>query len=204
MSKKLFLVIPAVLFSFSSMAATAGDDHHDRRGHHKKECPVASPYVDGSGNTVTFEDKFGPGTLELMTCLKKRKRVKLVMQINQGIDGKGRPYGLRNLPNMLNDYKITHGMRDKDVDISVIVHSAGFPFILDPMAATPHPKAGLNTFAGMMKGLMAQGVKFYFCMNTGAALNIKTNQMLPGVEYVTAGLTAVADFQYKGYKYVQP
>jgi intracellular sulfur oxidation DsrE/DsrF family protein len=200
-NKKILLIISTVLFGLSSMSVIADDDHKHRHG---KECPVASPYTDASGNTLTFEDKFGPGTLELMNCLKKRKRVKLVMQINQGIDGKGRPYGLRNLQNMINDYKITHGMRDKDFDISVIVHSAGFPFILDPDAATPHPMAANNTFAGMVKGFMAKGVKFYFCMNTGAALNIKTNQMIPGIEYVTAGLTAVTDFQYQGYKYVQP
>ncbi|MEA3278329.1 MAG: hypothetical protein U9Q81_24155 [Pseudomonadota bacterium] len=31
-----------------------------------------------------------------------------------------------------------------------------------------------------------------------------TDQLIEGVEYVTAGVTAIADFQDQGYKYVQP
>ena len=31
-----------------------------------------------------------------------------------------------------------------------------------------------------------------------------TGELIEGVEYVTAGLTAIGDFESKGYSYVQP
>ena len=67
-----------------------------------------------------------------------------------------------------------------------------------------------------------QGVKFYFCQNTtraylcqpGTAITslpkylltgvAATDQMIDGMEYTTAGLTSIADFQAQGYQYIQP
>ena len=63
---------------------------------------------------------------------------------------------------------------------------------------------------------MAMGVKFYFCQNTtrsfvangtlppGNVMGGATAQLIDGVEYVTAGVTAIADLQEQGYRYVQP
>ena len=66
---------------------------------------------------------------------------------------------------------------------------------------------------------MARGEKFYFCQNTTRGfmrngtlptvaettdMTGAKGQLIDGVEYVTAGVTAIADFQSQGYKYVQP
>jgi intracellular sulfur oxidation DsrE/DsrF family protein len=73
---------------------------------------------------------------------------------------------------------------------------------------------------------MAKGVKFYFCQNTTRAYLAQdpanpanyntslpkfsedgawaTDQIIPGIEYTTAGLTSLADFQARGYQYIQP
>lgn len=204
MLKKLSIFSLVMLFAISAQSVLADDDDHDRKGKKRQPCPVATPYMDADGNAVPFEAKFGPGTLELMNCLQKREDVKLVMQINSFVDGRGRPYGFRNLPNMLNDYTITHGMDADEVDITVVIHGGGYPFVLDPDAEGAHPEAGKNTFKAMVTGLINRGVKVYFCMNTAAAKNIKTHQILPGVEYVTAGLTSISDFQARGYSYIQP
>jgi intracellular sulfur oxidation DsrE/DsrF family protein len=82
--------------------------------------------------------------------------------------------------------------------------------------------SGRNPFEDTIRGLMAQGVKFYFCQNTtraylcqpGTAITslpkylltgiAATDQMIDGMEYTTAGLTSIADFQAQGYQYIQP
>ena len=71
---------------------------------------------------------------------------------------------------------------------------------------------GRNKFQGKVEDLMGMGVKFYFCQNTTRGF-IKngilpegnaTAQLIDEVEYVTAGVTALADLQDQGYRYVQP
>jgi intracellular sulfur oxidation DsrE/DsrF family protein len=154
----------------------------------------------------------GAGTSELTHCLKRRHKVKLLIQANNycartdAVTGEcTRPYALHNIENVIKDYEITNGMvQGRDYEIAVIVHSSGGLLMLDPNAAYPHPKAAANQFAQTVKDLMAKGVKFYFCMNTARGMHVQTNQVIPGVEYVTAGLTALADFQSKGWTYVQP
>jgi intracellular sulfur oxidation DsrE/DsrF family protein len=73
-------------------------------------------------------------------------------------------------------------------------------------------ESGRNKFEREVKNLMERGVKFYFCQNTTRGF-IKngtlpsgnaTAQLIDGVEYVTAGVTAISDFQSQGYRYVQP
>lgn len=74
-----------------------------------------------------------------------------------------------------------------------------------------------NPFQGQVEDLFVRGVRFLFCQNTtrGFIKNGKlpsnldgegsaTDAMIPGVEYTTAGVTAIADLQSKGYTYVQP
>lgn len=200
MHKFISMLSLIIIFAVSAQPVFA-DDYNRKKN---KECPVASPYKDADGNTVSYDAKFGPGTTEIMSCIKKREDVKVVMQVNGFVDGKGRPYGFRNLTPMLNDYFITHGIDEDEVDITVIIHGGGYPFVLDPAAEGAHAEAGKNTFKGMVTGLINRGVKVKLCLNTAAAKNIKTHQILPGVSYVTAGLTSIADLQSRGFRYIQP
>ena len=203
--RKLGTAIACVCMLVS--ASVYADDDHDRHDRRNVDCPVASPYGDKS-----FTDMFGDDVLDKMRCNKRRSNVKLVLQVNSFLDSKNRPYGFRNLPNIINDLAITHGIEKRK--IAVVVHSGGFPAILDP--AGDHPMAWMNaqapgpfaakwpTVAAMVTALMNMGVEIYFCLNTAAALNITTDQVLPGVKFVPAGLSSLMDFQYSGYKYVQP
>ena len=136
-----------------------------------------------------------------------------------------RPYALGNLMNMLKDYTDTNGVDPEDIDIKVIVHSGGGFLMLKNAGDdgkghyfTGEPGDGRNQFEGIVKALMDDGVKFYFCQNTTRGFIKKgilpaadddvpggaTAQLIDGVEYVTAGITALADLQEQGYKYVQP
>ena len=202
-SKLVFTLLLTALIASPAMAGNSGSVSN-------VACPVDSPYGGDS-----FEDKFGPDVLEKMRCNKRRSNVKMVMQINAAFDAKGRMYGFRNLPNIINDFEITHGI--KKWEIAVVIHSGGYPFVLDPDAANPHPAAPLNdqevnapfpdenlTGAEVVEKLIGMGVDVYFCLNTAAALSITTDQILPSVKYVPAGLSSLVDFQYDGFKYVQP
>lgn len=130
-----------------------------------------------------------------------------------------RPYALGNLNNMLNDYTITNGIAPENIDIKVIVHSGGGFLMLKNTGydGKRHEYTGVddngrNKFQTDVEGLIDRGVKFYFCQNTTRGFIKKgilpagdaTAQLIDGVEYVTAGVTALADLQEQGYKYVQP
>jgi len=91
---------------------------------------------------------------------------------------------------------------------------------VDPIA--PIEVTGRNPFQGTIEDLIKRGVKFYFCQNTTRAYlgqpqsaitslpkYLETgisasDQMIEGIEYTTAGLTSIADFQARGYQYIQP
>jgi len=147
--------------------------------------------------------EFGEGTSAITKCLDTRHNVKLVVQINQTP-----PYALHNIQNVIDDYKYTNGMvPGRDYEIAAIVHSAGGMTVVQD---------GTNGYSNpgdaQVRSLIAQGVKFYFCMNTTRGFISKgiltaghaTEQLIPGVQYVTAGISALADFQANGWKYVQP
>ena len=126
----------------------------------------------------------------------------------------GRSYALGNINNMIKDYEITHGMVvGKDYEIAAIVHSGGGYLLLkDGGEQGTLGGTNSNKFEPEVKNLMDRGVKFYFCQNTTRGFirngtlpaGNATAQLIEGVEYVTAGVTSIAEFQSRGYRYVQP
>jgi intracellular sulfur oxidation DsrE/DsrF family protein len=174
-------------------------------GYDKDQCPV------GLVTGMTLDQEFGPGSAEITNCLEQRKEVKLVIQANQFcMDNVSnaectRPYALLNLTKMIEDFEITHGMKPgRDYEMAVIAHTKGGPLMLKDESN--------NQFKNKVEALMQQGIKFYLCQNATRSMINKgllpagnaTANIIDGVEYVTAGITAVTDFQYQGYVYVQP
>ena len=157
-------------------------------------CPVETPYEDAGGNPVTFQDKFGYDVLEKMQCNKRRSNVRMVMQVNQYKQGDN-PYGFRNLGNIVKDFEMTHGI--ENWKIAVVVHSGGGNLVLNNKDDNP-------LLDKVMPWVSHPNVDVYFCLNTAAAKGWKTDQIIDGVKFVPAGLSAIMDFQYQGYKYVQP
>jgi intracellular sulfur oxidation DsrE/DsrF family protein len=131
---------------------------------------------------------------------------------------------------MIKDYEITHGMEQgKDYEIVAVVHSGGWAMLVEDgyeftnIPGEGGPQAGLKTlsnqFQGQVEELIGKGVRFFFCQNTTRGMVSRgnlptvaesafgggaTEALIEGVEYVTAGVTAISDFQSKGYRYVQP
>ncbi|MFZ0788274.1 MAG: hypothetical protein WAM94_01475, partial [Chromatiaceae bacterium] len=130
------------------------------------------------------------------------------------------PYALGNIRNMIDDYEITHGMEQgKDYEIVAVVNCSGGWQMLknEGLDGNGNPVTGRNQFEGVVSGLIEDGVRFYFCQNTTRSFvsgNIlptalettdgATGELIDGVEYTTAGVTAISDLQSKGYTYVQP
>jgi intracellular sulfur oxidation DsrE/DsrF family protein len=183
-------------------------------------CPV------GLVNGLSLDDEFGPGTGDLTRCLERRHNVKVVMQINKfcrdAVSNAActRAYALGNIRNMIKDYEITHGMvRGRDYEIVAVVHSGGGGLVLNDSGTDGNGNAvtGRNQFQGEVEDLIAAGVKFYFCQNTTRGF-IRNNtlpdatettggataELIDGVMYTTAGVTSIAEFQQRGYEYVQP
>jgi len=185
------LAVTTLLFAGSVQA----DDNSENSNN---ACPV------GLVSGLALDTEFGPGVAALTKCNDKRHNVKVVFQLNANAGC----YGLGNITNVIDDYEITHGMvRGRDYQLAAIVHSAG---------GTMMVKNGVNGFANpceaQVSALIAKGVKFYFCQNTTRAYlgngrltaGMVKEQVIDGVEYVTAGLGALGDFQSRGWKYVQP
>ncbi|MGD8570826.1 MAG: DsrE family protein [Gammaproteobacteria bacterium] len=138
-------------------------------------------------------------------CLAKTKHVKVLYQINTECKNAscGAPYAIGNIMNHINDYEITHGMDADDYEIVVVVHSAGWKLVLDNNAIEKH--SADNPFQTAMEDLVARpSVKVFFCQNTANSKGVVKANMIDGIGYVTAGVSAISDLQEMGYRYVQP
>jgi intracellular sulfur oxidation DsrE/DsrF family protein len=209
--KLVGIVFGSLGMMLASIHAYAGNP--DSQGN--TQCPV------GLVNGLTLDDEFGGGTADLTHCLKKRHALKVAVEINRRCRSwsdsspKGKcsgpgPDALGNMTNVLKDYEITNGMKPGlDFTMIAIVHGAG-GFLLLNDDRNPYK----DTVMEMME---KHGVKFYFCQNTvrgfirnGILTDPKTSgvpvaqQLIPGVEFVTAGFSAVADVQQQGWSVITP
>jgi intracellular sulfur oxidation DsrE/DsrF family protein len=138
-----------------------------------------------------------------------------------------RAYALGNIRNMIKDYEGSHGI--DNWEIVAVVHSGGWGMLVKngyeftnlpgEGGGAPGVKTLSNQFQGQVEELLEKGVRFLFCQNTTRGMirrgNLPTvaesaggggatEALINGVEYTTAGVTAIADFQTRGYSYVQP
>lgn len=167
----------------------------------------------------TLDDEFGPGTQDVTHCITRRHNVKVAVQVNQycasAVSGGvcPRAFALENIENVIADYEITAGMRPgRDYAIIAVVHSGGGPLVIKNGTTGDGVHIVKNEFEAKVMELMAKGVKFQFCQNTTRGMirngflpaGNATAQLLPGVEYTTAGLSSLVDLQSRGYRYIQP
>lgn len=154
----------------------------------------------GVGIRKSLDEEFGAGTQANTRCLKHRTKVKVVIQLNNLYQNgpNGQPYFLKQIKRAILDYEVTHGMcRGVDYEITAIAFGEGAPLALDNNATERQSLE--NPFQPMVEELMDMGVEFCFCQNTGRRLKVPHKHVLPGFKYVTAGLTAMVDFQTDGY-----
>lgn len=205
MKVKLIFAWCLLALSFVSFQAVADNSN----GFSNEDCPV------GLATGMELDQEFGEGAAEITRCIQRRHNVKMVMQINKFCRdsvpnedcAKSRAYGLAQLNSIIRDYEITHGMMPGvDYEIVAVVHGSGGLQMLNNSYYE-------NQFQSQVENLISKGVKFYFCQNTIRGFIVKkhlfeygeaVDAIIPGVEFVTGGLTALADFQSQGYVYIQP
>ena len=154
----------------------------------------------------TLDEELGPGAAERTHCIQERTGVKLVMQVHRYCQDDvpdsecKRPYGIRNLRPLIDSYETLHGMDRGDYEIVVVAHGPG---ALHMVQGSP--------FQSVVEEAIAHGVRFYICQATARSLQKKgiwpedvTSILLPGVDYVPGGLSALVDFQHRGYQYLRP
>lgn len=191
------------LMAFSSHAMA--DDHYAKA--EGKSC-------ENNTGGMSFDEEFGAGAEKLTRCIEQRHKVKVVYQVNQfcrddvALPECKRPYALGNIANAIKDYELNYGMKaGKDYEIVAVVTSGGGNLMLQNQFA----RQG-NQFEGQVRDLMNKGVKFYFCQNTARSMMKKnqitpgqaTTEIIPGIQFVTAGVTAMPDLVNKGYVLIQP
>lgn len=218
--KRLLTVLSIICLGLTATTAMADRDHHDESD--QQACPVGLFAKDANGNLMTIDDEFGAGSNAITRCLANRNKIKLVMQVNKACrdtavvsDGNGgyriknhptscnpgRGYGVAQMKAMIRDFTVTNGIPPRKLDLVMIFHDGGGYLLLKG-----------NAFEQDVKDLLAAGVRMYFCQNTvrgfirNGALPAgdATSHIIEGVEYVTGGLTALSDFEGRGYTYIQP
>lgn len=169
-----------ILFSLNHVALANNE---------KNDCPV------GLVSGLTLDEEFGEGTSEVTRCLENTKKVKVVYNVYKPCSGPNcsYPFALLNILNAINDYEITHGMQQEDYEIVAIFYAGGSELVLKG-----------NPYESLLKDLMSRGVKMYLCQNSSRYQGIVLEDIIEGVEFVTTGVTALADFQLDGYAVVTP
>lgn len=152
---------------------------------------------------TTIDNEFGPGTAAKTRPLHRTSDVRFLFQVNQLYKdpAQTQPFAVENILNTLSDFQ-NHNMVDQDYDVVAVVHAEGWPLILDNNAAERHQTA--NPFQADMEDLLRRNIHVFFCLNTARKKNVRASQVIPSVKFVTSGVTAIADLQNEGYRYIQP
>ncbi len=150
-----------------------------------------------------LDNEFGPGTAAKTRPLVHRRNVRFLFQVNQLYKdpAQTQPFAVENILNTLADFG-NHNMAAPDYELVAIVHADGWPLILDNGAADRHRTN--NPFQTGMEDLLQRDVQVLFCLNTARKKNVRSSQVISGVMFVTSGVTAIADLQAEGYRYIQP
>ena len=205
----LNISVSALVFLLSTPIYADDDDGDDDYGFslNTSHC-IASKWANATGDNISIDQKFGAGSMEITRCLANNgddEKAKVLYQINTLCKDLSctKAYAVGNINNHINDYTITHGMSADDYEIAVIIHSAGWKLVLDNSATEKHPAN--NPFQAAVESLISQNsVKVFFCQNTANGKGIKKANMIDGIGFVTAGVSAISDLQDLGYRYVQP
>lgn len=157
-----------------------------------------------TNEAIAAAEVYDPGSSEYLNCIRVRDEFKVVVAWNSNLsNGKifkttGATVGqqavnVRNLTrDYANNYGMTHGEEYKAV---VVAYASGIDWL-----RTTTDQANQD----MVNSILAQGIKIYACQNTMKAKGLVLGDLLPGVQIVPAGVSAVVDFQNRKYTYLNP
>uniref|UniRef100_A0A7S0AE53 DsrE/DsrF-like family protein n=1 Tax=Minutocellus polymorphus TaxID=265543 RepID=A0A7S0AE53_9STRA len=160
-------------------------------------------------SSLKLNQEFGTDTKKNTRCLANTSGVKLLVHIQRhcviggGADKENsectESHALNVVVNAMKDYEETGMKRGKDYHIAVVLNSNGAIFGLDPDVDDANENANENHSATTVRDLLDEGVSIYLCQNTARFKNIMMHQLIDGIQFVTAGVTAIGDLQMEGY-----
>lgn len=173
---------------------------------------------DGSGANTTcpvsiataIDAQVGPGASAQTDCLAKRDHIKVVAALNNDdLASNGAGQQVVNVDNMVADYAkygIVIGTGEDKGALVAVAYGDGARWLLtkDAYVAKVDSAATDNPSRARVEQLIAKGVKFYMCQNTMKSKKYAPGDLIANVRMVPAGVTAVIDFENRGYKYISP
>ena len=117
----------------------------------------------------------------------------------QATDGKANR-GFDSAARFLNMH-VAHGVKEENIRLAVVVHGkAGFDLLNDAAYAEKTTDGGdTNPSRALVDALLEHDVRFIICGQSAAALGIKPDDLLPGVEMALSAMTAFALLQQNGF-----
>jgi len=224
--KIVLLSVASVGFMVSSVTALA--DRFSDAVVNKEPCPVtAYPTMPvGTDPSIALDLEFGNGAQAITQCLKDRKKLKVVVRVDNtfmtdpfGAARLNSPLFLTNIEKMITQYETTHGLKiGEDIDIRVVFSGTGAVLAatshgIFAQAATrwntanpanPIATGPVNPYRAIVERGMAVGMKFYLCQEASRTLGITMANKIPGINFVPAAHAATADFQMDGYAIIIP
>jgi len=177
----------------------------------------ANVFADAGGNTTcsasiasAIDTQFGAGAAAQTDCLAKRENIKVVAALNnKDLAKNGTGQQVVNVDNMVTDYAkygIVIGTSENTGALVAVAYGAGARWLLtkDAYVAKVDSAATDNPSRALVEKLITKGVKFYMCQNTMKSNNYVPSDLIASVRMVPAGVTAVIDFENRGYKYISP
>lgn len=194
----------------------------------KEACPVtAYPTMPvGTDPSTALDLEFGNGAQAITQCLKNRKKLKVVVRVDNtfktdpfGAARLNAPLFLTNIEKKITQHETTHGLKiGEDIDIRVVFCGTGAVLAatshgIFAQAATrwntanpanPMATGPVNPYISIVERGMAVGMKFYLCQDASRTLGITMANKIPGINFVPAAHAATADFQMDGYAIIIP
>ncbi len=172
----------------------------------KYDCPeAAKAAMDASfGSTVD-----GKLTSDITKCLTVREDIKVVVNVSSNaINGKnGIVQQINNAKNLASNYEDMYGLSyGEGYKIAVVIHGSAAKFAQDTSvfdAKSGTVNGNLPT-VNTIKDLMSKGIHVYMCQNSMRANGIATADLIPGMEEVPSGVTAVTDFGMRRWVVLTP
>jgi intracellular sulfur oxidation DsrE/DsrF family protein len=96
---------------------------------------------------------------------------------------------------------VAHGVKEENIRLAVVVHGkAGFDLLTDAAYKEKTGSEGdTNPSRALVEALLEHDVRFIICGQSAAALGIKPDDLIPGVEMALSAMTAFALLQQNGF-----
>ena len=114
------------------------------------------------------------------------REYKLVLQISDNDPGKWK-LALNNASNVQKD------LGEENVAIEIVAYGPGIDMLTMDSTEGPRIAEAMNA-----------GIRVVACGNTMTGRHLIADDMLPGIEYVQAGVVEIMKLQRDGYSYVRP